>query len=144
MVDVLQRLPMTNRDVFSILKEKGYLEFGSTISGKILRQLCDIKEVKKGTKEEFDRMALAELGYVSYIRNMLLNEGKYFKGERSGYRILLPSENSEQVLSYMNSADNKLKRGLKLNKNTPTKYKINSNTEVRAMMKRESIKTHEI
>ena len=54
--------------------------------------------------------------------------------------MLLPSENAAQVLSYMNSADNKLKRGLKLNKNTPTEYKITSNDEVRAIMKREFIK----
>ncbi len=131
---------MTKNDLMDILSEHGFLDYGSVISAKELRDFCDIEEIEQGSKDDFDRVALQELTYVDYIRNRLLNEGKYFKGERNNYRVLLPSENAEQVLSYMSSADKKLKRGIKLNKNTPVKYKINSNDEVRAMMKMENIK----
>ncbi len=132
---------MTNLESFIFLRDGGLLDHGSHITGVQLRGVFDIEEIEyPALKEEIDTQALKELSCVDFIRNRLLNEGKYFKGERDGYRILLPSENAAQVLSYMNSADKKLKRGIKLNKNTPTKYKINSNDEVRAILKRESIK----
>ena len=131
---------LSQKEVYEILKAHKFLEYGAHISGKQFRDICGIESIEIGTQNEFNRIALAELGYAGYIRNILLNEGKYFKGERDDYRVLLPSENAEQVLSYMNSADNKLKRGLKLNRNTPVKFKINSNDEVRAILKQESIK----
>jgi hypothetical protein len=81
-----------------------------------------------------------ELNYASYIRNILLNQGKYFKGERDSYRVLLPSENQGQIMSLTNSASNKLKRAIKLNNNTPSEYKCSNNDNVRMIMQQESIK----
>ncbi len=132
---------MTKHDIYSILEEEGYFEYGATIEGQTLRESFDIEEVEyPALKREIDKQQLEELSVTDYIRNKLLNEGKYFKQVRDHYRVLLPSENAAQVLSYMNSADNKLKRGLKLNKNTPSQYKINQNDEVRAIMKQSNIK----
>lgn len=136
MVELYVRLSMTNIETMTLLREQGYFEYGEVITGYQLRSAFEIEEIEyPAMKHEIDAQSLKELNAVDYIRNRLLNEGKYLKGDRDSYRILLPSENAAQVLSYMNSADNKLKRGLKLNKNTQVQYKINSNDEVRAMMK---------
>lgn len=127
---------MDNSDIISQLREEGLLEYGSVISGKKLRHTAGIEEIEyPAMKSEIEQQALQELSVVEYIRNKLLNEGKYIRGSRDSYRILLPSENAAQVLSYMKAADRKLKRGLKLNQNTLPEYKINSQDEVRAIMK---------
>lgn len=136
MAELLVRLHMTNVETMTLLRESGFFEHGEVITGKELREAFGIEEIEyPAMKSEIDSQALKELNAVDYMRNMLLNEGKYLKGMRDSYRVLLPSENAAQVLSYMNSANNKLKRGLKLNKNTQVKYKINPNDEVRAIMK---------
>ena len=75
------------------------------------------------------------------VRVYLLKKGRYFKQEGDGYRVLLPSENAEQVKRYMRTADQKLKRALLFDKNTPTDVRDDSHQmEVRLIMKRESIK----
>jgi len=71
-----------------------------------------------------------------------LGDGKYLAGDRGGYRILLPSENSKQVETYMRSADKKLNRALKLTRNTPKLDTVKQdNSAARIMMKRESIRS---
>ena len=115
---------MSKDELFSIFADLGLFEYGAYISGAEFRNLCDIEEIEVGHRSDFDSQSLKELGFADKVRNRLLNEGKYFKQERDNYRVLLPSENAAQVMSYMNSADNKLKRGIKLNKNTPSQYKI--------------------
>ena len=52
----------------------------------------------------------------------------------------MPSENATQVFSYMESADRKLKRAIKLNKNTPAEHKIPNRDEVRIFMKMDGLK----
>ena len=132
---------MRKQDLYTFLKESGLLDYGSVVTGAQLRELADIEEIEyPAMKADIDRQTLQELAVTDYIRNKLLNEGKYLKGDGESYRVLLPSENAAQVLSYMNSADSKLKRGIKLNNNTPAEYKIPSQDEVRAIMKLESIK----
>ncbi len=132
---------MTNFSRFELLESLGYFEFGAIVEGKTIREAFDIKEISyPAFKREINEQQLQELSATDYIRNKLLNEGKYLKQTKDSYRVLLPSENANQVLSYMSSADNKLKRGLKLNSNTPSQYKINPNDEVRAIMKQDYIK----
>ncbi len=129
----------TNQTVYDHLRAHGYFEYGSVIPIQLFRDICNIETITTGTKQDFDAIALQELGYAGYIRNKLLNDGKYFKGERDSYRILLPSENAGQILSFMNSASNKLKRGIKLNNNTPTTHKIQTSDEVRMFMKQNDV-----
>ncbi len=132
---------MSNKDAYAQLRELGLLEYGSHIKAELFRELFGIKEVEyPAMRREIQEQELQELSAADYVRNKLLNEGKYLKGTKDGYRILLPSENAAQVLSYMASADRKLKRGLKLNNNTPETFRIDHQDEVRAIMKRESIK----
>lgn len=132
---------MSNSDNFKLLKGLDCFEYGAVTATSVILDAFGIEPVfYPATKSEIDRLAIQELNATDYIRNRLLNEGKYFKGERDSYRVLIPSENAGQVLAYMKAADGKLKRGLKLNQNTPTAYKVNSQDEVRAVMKAESIK----
>ena len=131
----------TKEESFKILEADGHFEYGATTAPVAIYKAFEIKEVDyPALRHEIQKASLEELAATDYIRNKLLNEGKYFKGEKNSYRVLLPSENAGQVLSYMNSADNKLKRGLKLNRNTPVQYKVNSQDEVRIMMKSDNIK----
>ncbi len=118
----------------------GALDYGAHIDGKLFREICGIEEVKYGTRQDFQKMELQELAISDYVRKQLLRFGKYFKQERDGYRVLLPSENAEQVRSYMRSATKKLDRALLLDTNTPTDAQITSTEKVRAVMKRESIR----
>ena len=132
---------MSKKTAFVILKEAGFFEYGAVVESSLFRETFEIEEViYPAQRVDIDRQALQELSCIDYVRNKLLNEGKYIKQERDSYRVLLPSENTGQVLSYMTSADNKLKRGIKLNTNTSAEFRISTNDEVRAIMKRESIK----
>ncbi len=131
---------ISNKELYTNLKAHNYLDYGSVIPLELFRDLCGIDTILTGTKADFDSIALQELSYATYIRDKLLNEGKYLKGEKDSYRVLIPSENIGQVLSLINSASNKLKRGMKLNRNTPPEFKINPSDEVRIIMKEQDIK----
>jgi len=123
------------------LEELGLLDYGSNIEGRVFREAFDIDDIEyPAMKSEIDAQSLELLAASDYVRNKLLNHGKYLKGVRDGYRVLLPSENAGQVMSYVNSASTKLKRGQKLDKNTPAEYQIHSNDKVRMMMKMEDAK----
>jgi hypothetical protein len=130
------------KDLLQRLQHRGLTEYGSTFHGDDVRQWIGLQLPETGTKREFDSIALKELAAVDYCRNFLLGEGKYLAQEGSGYRILLPSENKDQVEAYMQHADNKLKRALKLLRNMPTTdvSAPPDNTEARIMMKRSSLK----
>jgi hypothetical protein len=96
-----------------------------------------------GTKAQFDALALREMAVIDYVRNILLGRGMYLAYSFGIYRILLPSENLQQVESYISAADNKLSRALKLSRNSPKEVDIaskNHQTSARIMMKRESIR----
>ena len=97
------RLLMTNKDKRTIvrqMRDAGMLEYGFVISGSQFRSIFDIILPVSGTKKDFDMVSLEEMIYSSFIRDMLLNEGKYFKSEKDNYRVLLPSENEAQVIAY--------------------------------------------
>ena len=136
---------MNNREAYEFLLDEGFLEYGSVIGGDIIREAFGIPEIYyPAMRSEIVGQELAELSAIGYIRDRLLNLGRYIKGERDKYRVLLPSENAGQILSYMESADRKLKRAIKLNKNTPAEYKIHTNEEVRIFMKCEHIREHTV
>jgi hypothetical protein len=123
-------------DVFKIIESHGYFEFGSVISNELFRMFFAIDEIEyPAMRKEIENQQLNELSAADFCRNKLLNEGKYFKKVGDTYRVLLPSENAQQVLSYMKTADAKLKRGIKLNDRTPTAFRISSNDEARLFMK---------
>jgi hypothetical protein len=126
-----------SKELLTALRERGLLEYGSVIKGEDVRDILGIEYPEIGTKKDFDEVALAELGAVDYVRNILLGEGKFIASHQGDYRILLPSENKRQVDAYMSQADRKLRRAHKLSRNTPSaeSYKPNANADVRIAMK---------
>ena len=121
---------MNHNDVFIELDKKGLLEYGSFIPGELLRELAGIDIPKIGTMSDFKEASLKELGVSDYIRAQLIKKGKYLAAVKGNYKVLMPSENEEQVRSYMKSADSKLKRAIRLHDNTPRDFS-NSKTKLR-------------
>ena len=126
-----------SKDLFFHLKDQGLLEYGSHISGDLVRGFLGLKYPEYGTKRDFDAVTLAELGAIQYIRNQLLNEGKYLANVQGDYRICLPSENKRQADAYLASANRKLRRAQKLVMNTPPsdQYQPANDTNVRVAMR---------
>jgi hypothetical protein len=131
--------------LLAYLREYGLDDYGSVILTEKVRDVLGLEYPEVGTKKEFDALALAELSAVDYVRNALLNEGKYFASSNGNYRVLLPSENAQQIESYMSGADRKLHRALKLARSAPATdgYK-SDNTLARILLKRESIRSNPI
>lgn len=95
------------------------LTYGSIIPASDIRELAGIIIPERGTFKEFQQAQLDELQLVSTIRDHLLNQGMYLKREGEQYRVLLPSENAQQVKRMNESASRKYKRALLLEKLTP-------------------------
>lgn len=126
------------KDLFSSIE--GMIDFGEFIPSNVVHSAIGITYPEVASKKEYDALALLEMSAVDYVRNILLNRGMYIRGVSGGYRILSVSENMEQVDQYMKSADRKLRRGIKLLKNSPKKPgEYPDQQEARAEMKRESI-----
>jgi len=129
------------KDLMQCLRDSGLDGYGSVIPGELVRSRLDITLPKYGTYEEFQAASLEELDAIGYVRKVLLQEGKYLRGDRGSYRILLPSENAAQILKYMEEADRKIKRGLILSRTTPTEHKAAyDDTEARAHMRQVAIR----
>jgi hypothetical protein len=128
------------KELINQLDKAGMLEYGSVIDGDYLRSLAGIQYPQTATLAEFEALKLEELGIVDAIRVQLLRVGKYLKADRKDYRILTPSENASQVEAYMRAADQKLKRAITLNKNSPPVHAEKCNNMARAMVKQESIR----
>lgn len=131
------------RGLMEFLEDESLLDYNTFISAEIVREQLGLEYPEVGTKREFDQLALQEMAAIDYCRNVLLGRGMYLRGVAGGYRILTISENMEQVELYMSSADRKIIRGLKLLKNTPREPgRYPDQQEVRAELKRESIRAH--
>ena len=124
------------RDVYDTLDQAGLFDFGAVIPRGMVYDLLGLDVPEVASKAVFDRIAMLELQAMDYCRNMLLGHGKYLAGTPSGYRVLLPSENKAQVDAYMESADRKLERALKLSRNSPKASHLPDQTEARIMMRR--------
>ncbi len=130
-----------SKALYDELKARDLLDYGCVINGDVVREILGIAYPEVGTKKDFDEVALAELGAVDYVRNILLGEGKYLASQQGDYRVLLPSENKRQVDIYMNQADRKLRRALKLSRSMQqVDSRSQDNTTARLVMKRESIR----
>lgn len=130
---------MNNREIMEALEGEGLLEYGSFIPGEKIRKLAGVSLPEFGAMEDFKSAALRELSITDYIRGQLIKKGRYLAAVKGDYRILLPSENENQVRAYMKSADNKLKRGIRLHDNTPKDYS-DSRVKVRLHARSEAIR----
>jgi len=135
-----------SKRLYEELNAMGLLEYGSVFSGELVRDIIDLSlpsddELHQMTvgkaKSVFTSAALMEMAEIDYVRNILLGRGMYIKASGGGYVILLPSENAAQIDSYVSSADKKLRRALKLSRNTPADSLLDhTNLETRLEMKR--------
>lgn len=137
-----ERTTSPGQCLMSYLTHNQLTDYGQVILGEDVRAVLGIKIPRLGTQKQFRDLALAELTAIDYCRNVLLGKGKYLTRRGDDYRILLPSENAQQVNTYMSQADRKLKRALKLSKGAEQAATGQNpdNTQVRIMMKREAIK----
>lgn len=124
------------RGLMQMLRDNGLTEYGSEIPSELVHKELEIEMPSYAAKAVYDRLAIIELAAIDYCRNVLLGDGKYLAGTRTGYRILLPSENKGQIDSYMSSADKKLARALKLSRNSVADSVTHNQTEARIMLKR--------
>lgn len=132
-----------SKELLAELGRRGLLEYGSHIPGDLVREILCIEYPEYGTKQDFDEVALTELSAIDYVRNALLNDGKYLGTDRGDYRVLLPSENKRQIDAYVAQADRKLRRAIRLSRNTPAfADAINDHqNNARIVMKRESLRS---
>jgi hypothetical protein len=133
------------KDLLNYLQAAGKTEYGSVITGTEVRGVLGLEYPEVASKKTFDQLALQELSATDYVRNVLLGEGKYFGQHQGDYRVLLPSQNADQIRRYMESADGKLRRGLKLWRSTPvTDSSDRDNLGARILLKREGIKSRSV
>lgn len=121
-------------NVFKTLNDQGLLEYGATFTAEYFKQLCGIVEPKTGTRKDFESIALAELSAIDFIRNVLIQNGRYIKKDGDSYRVLLPSENAKQADLMRESARKKLKKAKSLETNTPTESVVKHQTSTQSMI----------
>jgi hypothetical protein len=107
------------KSLYEALNADGLLEFGSHIPGSFVREHLGLVMPELGTRAQFTAIALAEMGAVDGVREILLNEGKYITGTGADYRILTPGENTGQIDRYLAHAQNKIRRARKLERTSP-------------------------
>ena len=112
-----------HKEFFAELEARGLLNYGAVIETATVHALLEIELPQVGTKAQFDRASLDELAAIDYVRGQLIKMGRYIAGTNSGYRVLLPSENADQVTLYIDSAQRKLARAAQLNRATPAQYR---------------------
>lgn len=110
------------RDLLRVLRESDLLDYGSVIETAMVHDALGITVPEVASRAKFNELELLELGAIDYVRNVLLNDGKYIAACAGGYRILLPSENKKQVEAYIRSADKKNRRAHRLSVNTPVQH----------------------
>ena len=144
--------PSAGKSLLEYLRLRGLDEYGSVIPTDVIREVIGATIPGIDSVEDCrDRLSaklliaaardadLKVLGATTYVRNVLLKEGKYLRQDGSNYRILLPSENMEQVERYQNSAMRKDKCALILYRNTKEmETQHRDHTESRIMMRMES------
>lgn len=114
------------QSLYDFLGESGMLDYGTVITGELVRNFLGIEIPTFGTREQFNAAALKELDAIDRLRDMLLNEGKYIQGDKGDYRILLPSENGKQAANMVASANRKLRKAAKLKLHTPKEFFVQS------------------
>jgi hypothetical protein len=107
------------------LEENGMIEYGTVIPRSTVRSYLGLTYPNTDglefaeIKRIIEQQSFIEMATTSYVRDVLLDVGMYLRSEGDNYRILLPSENMDQVRKYEESADRKFFRARKLLRNTP-------------------------
>jgi len=125
-------------NLYDELQKNGQLEYGASFEKELVHRVLGLKMPEYGTIDQFQEVILAELAAIDYVRSVLLKLGKYIVGSKSGYRVLLPSENQKQAEAFMRQADKKLNRARLLTQNTPkTAAHMPASLESRILLKQQ-------
>jgi hypothetical protein len=112
------------KTLYETLLNSSELEYGSTFKRSRVLDIMGIEDIEFGTQKEFQVQELAELSGIGYMRNILINQGKWIIRKGETYRILHPSENSSQIDSFMRSGSNAYLKASKLAKSTDPRFLI--------------------
>ena len=110
--------------LYETLRDGGELEYGSTVKRNRVLEIMGIENIEVGTQQDFQDQELAELSGIGYIRNILINQGKWIVRKGDTYRVLQPSENGSQIDAFMRSGSNAYLKATKLSKSTEPKYLV--------------------
>jgi hypothetical protein len=66
-----------SKELYKVLEKKGLLGYGSVILGSMVRDLIGLKIPETASWIVYKELGLVELGAVQYVRNTLLDQGKY-------------------------------------------------------------------
>lgn len=126
-------------DLFDHLELMGCLSYGGTFTRSMVLDAMDVEIILEGTREDFQEMDLAELEAVGYIRNVLINQGKWVVRKGETYRVLMPSENEGQIRAFSQRGDRAYLKATKLAKSTPPEFFTGVDTTMhRAAAKRKA------
>ena len=78
---VLLQVFLMSAKLLQALIDRDLTDYGSFIEGSFVREVLDITLPEFGTRQEFDRISLAELAAIGYVRTQLLLEGKYIAAD---------------------------------------------------------------
>lgn len=126
------------RELLATLSDAGLLGYGAVVPRSVVHDTLGIRVPETAPKRVYDALAVREVSAVDYVRAQLLNAGKFFAETPDGYRVLLPSENVGQIERYIEHADRKLARALKLSRMSPVNAQNAADqTEARILFKRD-------
>ena len=132
----------THKELYSHLNSHGLLEYGSAIKSEMVCDIIGIHYPEHASKQVYDRLSLIEMSAIDYVRNILLDNGKYITQVKGDYRILLPSENAKQIASYITASGNKLDRAARLLSSMPEgDFPDKNKLATRMLMKRDSLRS---
>jgi hypothetical protein len=84
-------------------------------AGKHLHTDEELSEMSvRGIRRALEEDSLVQLHILDWLRNKLLDRGMYLKQQSNSVRVLLPSENMEQVGKYFDGGMKKFRRAERL------------------------------
>lgn len=133
---------MTNqemREIFNDLLESKMFDWGNVIPEKDMLKILNIEKPLYGTYETFKEYELKVLSAIGFFRDQLINQGKYLAYDKGDYRVLLPNQNLKKIIGLYQSADRRLRKGIKLATKTQPKTKELDDIKTLSILKRNSI-----
>jgi hypothetical protein len=127
--------------LWSILREQDRTHYGDRFPISLVHSALGILVPKVGSRRDFERIALIELAAIDYVKNRLVDEGKWLTRQGSEYYIPLPSENAHFIDNMLASAQRKLKRARRLRSNTQAEEATTDQTASKILMIEDSVKS---
>lgn len=122
-VDIVKAIISQNGSIFDYGGSIGELEFRALfgLSTMTDQQFTDASKGldKRSVKKLLEVEQLEELSVSDAVRNVLLDQGKYFYKKLDRYHVALPSQTNGVIAKYQAKASRALKRADRLASNAP-------------------------